>query len=205
MRSMNDDLKTSHAGLEFTSGWEGCILKPYLDIARKRTIGIGHLIRPGENFPDGVFITKDRALEILGSDLAKCEAAIKKFITVPLNQNQWDALIDFAFNCGTGVYTSSGACKALNAGQYDQVPTRLLDWDKAVVNGVKTANKGLYNRRKSEGELFMKSVDPSSEVDHAELTLEDKARVESWINASIQTFTDDDFSHLLYDNPEETA
>ena len=45
---MNDDLKTSKSGLEFITKWEGCILKPYKDIAGLRTIGVGHLIKPGE-------------------------------------------------------------------------------------------------------------------------------------------------------------
>ena len=153
---INDEIVTSKSGLEFISKWEGCILKPYKDIAGLRTIGIGHLIKPGENFPNNVEITKEKALEILASDVKICESSIKTRIKVPLNQNQFDALVSFGFNCGTGVYVQSDACKALNEGKYDEVPLRLLVWCKARVNGVLRKNQGLYNRRKSEGELFVK-------------------------------------------------
>lgn len=153
---VNDSITTSKAGLEFIAKWEGCVLKPYKDIAGLRTIGIGHLIKPGENFPDGVEITKERALEILADDVKLCENSVKARITVPLNQNQFDALVSFGFNCGTGVYVLSDACKMLNLGKYDEVPQRLLAWSKVKINGVMQVNQGLYNRRKSEGELFSK-------------------------------------------------
>lgn len=160
---INDSMVTSKNGLEFISKWEGCVLKPYKDIAGLRTIGVGHLIKPGENFPDGVEITKEKALEILASDVKLCEDSIKTRIKVPLNQNQFDALVSFGFNCGTGVYVLSDACKALNEGKYDEVPQRLLVWSKAKINGVLQVNQGLYNRRKSEGELFSKSVSQSAQ------------------------------------------
>jgi lysozyme len=155
---INDGMSTSKNGLEFISKWEGCILKPYKDIAGLRTIGVGHLIKPGENFPDGVEITKEKALEILANDVKLCEDSIKARIKVPLNQNQFDALVSFGFNCGTGVYTLSDACKALNEGKYEEFPQRILVWSKAKINGVLQTNQGLYNRRKSEGELFSRSV-----------------------------------------------
>ncbi len=160
--NVNDSLKTSQNGLEFISKWEGCVLKPYKDIAGLRTIGIGHLIKPGENFPDGVEITKQKALEILASDVRICEESIRLNIKVPLNQNQFDALVSFGFNCGTGVYKNSDACKALNQGKYSEFPDLILAWSKARINGVLQTNKGLYNRRKSEGELFSKLVDEAT-------------------------------------------
>ena len=156
---MNENLTTSKNGLEFIANWEGCILKPYKDIAGLRTIGIGHLIKPGENFPDGVTITKEQALDLLAQDVKLCEDAIKKHIKVVLNQNQFDALVSFGFNCGVGVYMTSGACVALNAGRYAEVPTQLLSWSKAKINGVLQTVQGLYNRRKSEGQLFMKAAE----------------------------------------------
>ena len=157
--SLNNLLKTSKNGLEFISKWEGCILKPYKDIAGLRTIGIGHLIKPNDSFPDGIEITNERALELLASDVKICEDSIKICITVALNQNQFDSLVSFGFNCGTGVYLRSDACKALNQGKYDEVPLRLLAWSKARINGVLQVNQGLYNRRKSEGELFSRNLE----------------------------------------------
>lgn len=161
---MNESLSTSQAGLEFISKWEGCVLKPYKDIAGLRTIGVGHLIKPGENFPDGVAISHETALQILSADVKLCEDVIKKNIKVELNQNQFDALVSFGFNCGTGVYSKSDVAQVLNAGDYASVPVKLLGWSKARINGVLQTNQGLYNRRKSEGELFVKSVGDSTSV-----------------------------------------
>ena len=156
---MNDHLKTSAAGLEIIAKWEGCVLKPYKDIAGLRTIGFGHLIKPGENFPDGVIITRERALEILAKDVEICEKAIKRHIKVPLNQNQFDALVSFGFNCGVGVYINSGVAIAVNSGQFDKVPEKLQEWSKARVNGTMQVVIGLLNRRKHESEVFMRPVD----------------------------------------------
>ena len=155
---MNDSLTTSKNGLEFISQWEGCILKPYKDIAGLRTIGIGHLIKPGENFPDGVEITMEQALDLLAQDVKICESAIKRHIKVPLNQNQFDALVSFGFNCGVGVYINSSVAAVLNDGKYAEVPAKLLLWSKAKINGVSKTVQGLYNRRLSEGQLFMRAV-----------------------------------------------
>ena len=151
-------MKTSKNGLEFIAAWEGCVLKPYKDIAGLRTIGIGHLIKPGENFPDGVEITKEKAFELLASDVKICEDAIATSIKVTLNQNQFDALVSFGFNCGTGVYTKSDACKDLNKGNYKDFPEKILSWSKARINGKLVTNKGLYNRRVSEGLLFSENA-----------------------------------------------
>jgi lysozyme len=176
---MNDDLKTSKSGLEFITKWEGCILKPYKDIAGLRTIGVGHLIKPGEKFPDGVEISKEKALEILSNDVSLCENSIKLRIKVPLNQNQFDALVSFGFNCGTGVYLLSDACKALNEGKYKEVPSRLLVWSKTKINGVLQVNQGLYNRRKSEGELFSKPVSGSQKTSISPWTKEDLEKAQT--------------------------
>jgi GH24 family phage-related lysozyme (muramidase) len=152
--SMNDDLKTSKEGLELIEKWEGCVLTPYRCIAGKRTIGIGHVIKPNENYPDGSEITKESAFEILAEDVKICEDEIKKHIKSKLTQNQFDALVSFGFNCGTGVYTNSGVARAINDERYEEVPDRLKDWSKAKVNGVSVTVKGLLNRRIHEGEVF---------------------------------------------------
>jgi lysozyme len=151
-------MKTSKNGLDFISRWEGCILHVYKDAAGLPTIGIGHLIKAGESFTT---ITKEQALDILSKDIAKCEEAVNKYIVVNLNQNQFDALVSWSFNCGVGVLQTSTLCKRLNAGFYDEVPQHLLNWCKATINGKVTVNQGLYNRRKSEGELWSTPVDQS--------------------------------------------
>ena len=157
MDTINKGMKTSLFGLEFISKWEGCILKPYIDAAGLRTIGIGHLIKPKDNFPDNIEISMKTALDLLSQDVKFCEDSIASRIKVSLNQNQFYALVSFGFNCGTGVYALSDACKTLNKGEYHLVPEKLLQWNKIRIHGVLQVNAGLNNRRKSEGQLFIKS------------------------------------------------
>lgn len=151
---MNENLKTSSAGLALIRKWEGCVLKRYICPAGKPTIGIGHVILSGEKFPDK--ITEEQALEILAKDVNRFERAIYKNVNVQLNQNQFDALVCFLVNTGEGGIINSGVQKEINSGNYAGVPSKLAEWRNITVNGVKQVNQGLVNRRKSEAELFMK-------------------------------------------------
>lgn len=166
--------KTSKTGLDFISRWEGVVLKPYLDVASLWTIGIGHLIKPHDSFSTitneqvrellkskdknhplaSLKIPREEAMKLLEADVAIVENAILQNIKVTLTQNQFDALVSFGFNCGTGVLRTSGACKALNEGKYEEVSDKLLDWSKVRINGELKTNKGLLLRRTAEGQLF---------------------------------------------------
>ena len=168
--------KTSKSGLEFICKWEGIVLRPYLDVASLWTIGVGHLIKNTDSFssitnqqvkellqskdknhPYSTYkISREEALQLLESDVANVENSLVQNINVPLTQNQFDALVSFGFNCGSGVFKTSGACKALNEGNYDEVPTKLLDWSKVRINGELKVNKGLLSRRTAEGQLFFR-------------------------------------------------
>jgi len=182
-----NNMKTSKNGLEFIARWEGIVLHPYMDVGGLWTIGVGHLIKPTDSFSTisnvkvkellkskdrghpyaELLISREEALNILAKDIAEVEKALNTFITVPLNQNQFDALASFGFNCGTSVFRTSGACRALVAGNYNAVPERLLDWSKVRINGELRTNKGLLNRRTAEGDLFAKT--PFSPIDPHEV------------------------------------
>lgn len=155
---MNDHLDIDQAGLDFISRWEGCILHVYRDIAGLKTVGIGHLVTKDEDrlFPDGMKISREQAIELLHKDVQKCVRAIRANIKQPLNQNQFNALCSFAFNCGTGVTQNSGVARAINAGNFSAVRPALLEWCKAKINGVFQVNAGLLARRRSSADLFEK-------------------------------------------------
>ena len=155
MNNHNDELKTSLAGLDLITKWEGLKLSRYTCIAGKPTIGVGHVILPGENYQT---ITREQAMDILAKDVERFEKAVKKHITVKLNQNQFDALVSFIFNTGEGGIVNTGVQKAVNSGNFADVPAKLLEWSKARIKGVLQTNQGLYNRRLSEGQLFSKPV-----------------------------------------------
>ena len=158
---MNEHLKVSAEGLEHITKWEGLMLKRYICPAGKPTIGVGHVILPGENYQE---ITKEQAIEILAKDVERFEKAVKKHITVSLNQNQFDALVSFIFNTGEGGIINTGVQKAVNSSDFASVPAKLEEWSKFRVNGVMKVNKGLLNRRKSEAQLFIKPIEAGTEV-----------------------------------------
>lgn len=145
-------MKVNQQGLDFIARWEGVVLRVYKDVVGIPTIGVGHVLLPGESFPNG--ITKDEALVLLSKDVAKCEAAITKYITQPINQNQFNALASFTFNCGTGALQQSTVRRKLNQGDYQGAADALLMWNKA---GGKF-NRGLANRRADERKLFLTPV-----------------------------------------------
>jgi len=147
-------MKTSQNGLNFIAREEGEVDHVYKDIAGIPTIGIGHVVRPGESFPNG--ITHDQALQILAGDVGVAEGAVNTDITYSgLTQNMFDALVSFTFNCGTGSLKVSSIRSKLNAGDVPGAADAFLLWCKATVNGVLTTDKGLYNRRMRERQLFL--------------------------------------------------
>lgn len=153
-------MKTSPVGLDLITRWEGLQLKRYICPAGKPTIGVGHVILPSENIPD--VITREFAMELLQKDVERFEKAVNTLITVELNQNQFDALVSFIFNTGEGGLKNTGVSRAVNSRDFKSVPAALRLWNKIRVNGVSQENKGLTNRRISEGELFMRPVSGSN-------------------------------------------
>lgn len=150
---MNENLTTSKAGIALITRFEGCRLEQYICPAGKPTIGIGHVVLKGEKFPPR--ITQAFAEQLLAKDLKQFEQAIYRLITVPLTQNQFDALVSFIFNVGPGGITNTKVQAAVNARRFQDVPAALEAWSKAVVNGQMTTLPGLLARRRAEGQMFL--------------------------------------------------
>jgi lysozyme len=148
-------VKTSLDGLAFLAAQEGCVLHVYKDQVGVLTIGVGHALRPGESYPDG--ISHDEAMALLAQDVASAEAAVNSDVCVPLTQNEYDALVDFVFNCGRGALEHSSVLACLNAGDYRGAADALLLWDKGRVNGQLVALPVLKARRSAEWELFSRA------------------------------------------------
>jgi len=89
----------------------------------------GHLLKPGESYPNG--ITPLQAQALLRADVGWAEAAVNRLVTVALTQGRFDALVDFTFNVGAGTLSQSSALRALNAGDYAAVPASLELYDIA--------------------------------------------------------------------------
>jgi lysozyme len=143
----------SKNGLEMIKNFEGLSLKPYLDVVKIPTIGYGNTYYPDEKkvtLQDKP-ITEEKALELLEYVANKDFGSyILKVVKVPLNQNQFDALVSFAYNVGNGNFNSSTLLRFLNQGNYKEASNQLLKWNKS--KGV--VLNGLTRRRKSEKALF---------------------------------------------------
>jgi lysozyme len=141
-------MQLSVAGLELLKKSEGFRSNTYLDVSGFPTIGYGHRLLHPESFLDG--IGEAQAAEILVSDVCDAEKAIERLVKVPLSQGQFDALVDFCFNLGTGRLASSTLLKVLNGGRYDEAAEQLLLWD--IAGGQE--NAGLKARRQAEFALW---------------------------------------------------
>ncbi len=141
-------MKTSQKGIEIIKKYEGLRLKAYKCPAGILTIGYGHT----KNVKQGDTITETQAEILLIYDLIDIENCIKKNVKIPLNQNQFDALVSLCFNIGCGNFLKSTLLKKLNEGKIAEAVKEFLKWNKA--GGKELA--GLTKRRQEEMELFLK-------------------------------------------------
>lgn len=148
-------MQTSNRGIELIKELEGCELKAYECVAGVLTIGYGHT---GKDVTEGMTITQEKAEALLKNDLKKYEEAVEKYVKVEVNQNQFDALVSFTYNVGSGSLSKSTLLKKLNAGDYTGAAEQFLVWNKATVNGVKKELEGLTKRREKERKLFLKPI-----------------------------------------------
>lgn len=128
MAGMNDNLSISPAGLDLIKKYEGFRSHVYLDVGGFSTIGYGHRLLPGERFPDG--ITEAQATTLLLEDVRTAENAVKRLVTVPLTQGQFDALVDFTYQFGQGRLAESTLLATLNSRRYNAIPGILYHVDE---------------------------------------------------------------------------
>ena len=121
------------------------------------TIGYGHLIKSGEDFRNG--ITESVATELLRSDIATAEHAVKSNITVSLSQNQFDALVSLAYNIGAKNFATSTVVKYINNPKFHSsiYPNLESAW-KAWNRSQGKISNGLINRRQNEWDMYNQSV-----------------------------------------------
>ena len=145
----------SKNGLDIIKEFESFRAKPYLCPSGIPTIGYGSTY-----YPDGKKvtlqdkeITEQKAFKILEFIANKDFGSnINKVVKVPLNQNQFDALVSFVYNIGSGNFEKSTLLKKVNQSDFIGASLEFEKWNKA--NG-KVLN-GLTKRRLAEKELFLK-------------------------------------------------
>ena len=147
--------KTGSLGRALIKHFEGCRLDSYLCPAGVWTIGVGHT---GPEVVAGLHITQTSADELLAKDLERFEKAVTDLITVPLDQCEFDALVSFAFNTGSGALQESTLRKRLNRGDPKSAvfAEELIRW----VNGANGPLEGLVRRREAEIKLANSKMFP---------------------------------------------
>ena len=141
-------MEISQKGIDLIKRFEGCRLTSYKCPAGILTVGYGHT---GSDVHAGMTITQNEADNLLKMDLIVHVNNVNKLVKVPLNQNQFDALVSFEYNVGYGALANSTLLRLLNSGDYKGAGGQFGRW---VYAGGKIL-QGLVNRRKAETLLFI--------------------------------------------------
>lgn len=163
---INDHLTLSDAGRQLLCGIETLRLKPYDDQTGNEiqewcqgaTIGYGHLIRidEWERYRHG--IDTDSAVALFQEDLAPFAGIVRRKIRVPLQQQQFDALVMLAYNIGRTNFADSSVVKMVNDPRaVTKFPTLEKAW-KAWNKSQGRISNGLINRRRCELDVYQRGI-----------------------------------------------
>ena len=151
------------AGIQLLTAFEGCELTAYQDSVGVWTVGYGHT----KDVHPGMKITQAQAEQLLKQDLGIFEDAVADAITVEINDDQFAALVSFAFNLGAGALFESTLLRLLNTGDFQKAANEFPQWNKAGGQAL----LGLTRRRLAERALFLaKPWQPFQEYNKLELT-----------------------------------
>ncbi len=139
------------AGLKIIKDSEGLRLTGYLCPAGIPTVGYGHT---GPDVKVGMTITQASADALLAADLATFEAAVTKSVGSHATDNQFSALVSFAFNLGAEALRTSTLLRKHNAGDYAGAKAEFGKWVKARAGGKLVTLPGLVKRRSAEAALY---------------------------------------------------
>jgi lysozyme len=150
----SSDKSTKHEisedGVNAIKQWEGCVLSAYRCSAGVPTIGYGHT----KTAKMGMTITLEQAEMLLKQDLKEYVRAVNSLVSIPISQNQFDALVSFCFNVGISAFKHSTLLRLLNENNLNGTGLAFGNW--VFAGGRKLA--GLVNRRQFEREMFLKDV-----------------------------------------------
>ena len=147
-----DEMHISPSGIDLICNFEGKRLAAYDDGVGVWTIGFGTTVYPnGIKVKKGDTCTEAQAKAYMAHDLKKFESAVNNEVKIPLNQNQFDALVSLAYNIGTNAFSKSTLVKKLNANDIRGAADQFDVW----VNAGGKRMQGLVNRRAREKALFI--------------------------------------------------
>ena len=152
MLGIPESMSVSNKGVDLICEFEGKRLAAYDDGVGVWTIGFGTIKYPdGNRVKKGDACTLEQAKEYMRHDLIEFEHTVNSSVKVPLNQNQFDALVSLAYNIGSNAFKSSTLVKKLNTGDYRGASDQFNVW----INAGGKRMQGLVNRRDREKLLFL--------------------------------------------------
>ena len=152
MLGIPESMSVSNKGVDLICEFEGKRLVAYDDGVGVWTIGFGTIKYPnGVRVKKGDTCTLEQAKEYMRHDLIEFEHTVNSSVKVPLNQNQFDALVSLSYNIGSSAFKSSTLVKKLNAGDYQGAADQFNVW----INAGGKRMQGLVNRRDREKLLFL--------------------------------------------------
>ena len=152
MLGIHESMSVSNKGADLICEFEGKRLVAYDDGVGVWTIGFGTIKYPnGVRVKKGDTCTLDQAKEYMRHDLIEFEHTVNSSVKVPLNQNQFDALVSLAYNIGSNAFKSSTLVKKLNTGDYQGAADQFNVW----INAGGKRMQGLVSRRDREKLLFL--------------------------------------------------
>jgi lysozyme len=118
------------------------------------SIGMGHQIKPGEEYLFNSTISEQKVRELFKKDIEEIVKDVNSVVNVPLTRNQKLALVSIRYNVGPGGFRSGKLLSTLNSGNYAGVAALIPTFIVTSNGGI--FNIGLQNRRKTEQALFIK-------------------------------------------------
>jgi lysozyme len=145
-------MEINKAGKDLIKKFEGCKLKAYKCPANVWTIGFGNTFyEDGSKVKEGDVITQERANELFDIIIIDFVRMSNALVKSDVTENNFSAIVSFAFNVGTGNLKKSTLLKKVNADPKDPtIKAEFMKWTRA--NGV--VLKGLVRRREAEAKLY---------------------------------------------------
>ena len=162
------EVQITAEGLDLIKRYEGFRSTAYRDAVGVWTIGFGHTSMAGEpHVKPGLTISRETATEILARDVNLFAQGVRQALTVQISDQQFSALVSFAYNVGLGNFRKSSVLTAVNRNDLAAVPRRLSLWTKAGGRVL----PGLVKRRAAEAALFV-DHDSKSDLEGARQPIE---------------------------------
>ena len=144
-----DIMAITKSTFSFITNFEGKRNRAYRDSKGLWTIGVGHLIKPDEQWMLTATLTDQQVEDLFRSDLKWCDEALANSVRVALNQNQMDALYSLCFNIGETNFKRSEVVQHLNQNNPQAAANAFMNWVTPVV---------LKPRREKEKALFLTPI-----------------------------------------------